>query len=102
MDQRGVKVLCSRKRFALSKANSQRKENAWPFFGRRRKNLFFSASYFHFLPCLINLRKKNCVFFFFLYSLKAKKQVTTLGPFGSFLVLPKIVLARAKPAFFTL
>jgi ribosomal protein L2 len=26
-------VLCSRKHFALSKTNSQRKENAWPFLG---------------------------------------------------------------------
>jgi hypothetical protein len=52
-------VLCSRKRFALSKANNQRKKNAWPFLGRREKNLFFSASYFRFLPCLIKLREKN-------------------------------------------
>jgi hypothetical protein len=95
-------VLCSRKRFAPSKANSQRKENARPFFGRRRKNLFFSASYFHFLPCLIKLREKKNVFFSFLYFLKAKKKVTTLGPFGSFLVFPKIALARAKLVFFAL
>jgi hypothetical protein len=43
----------------LAKANSQRKENAWPFLGRREKNLFFSTSYFHFLPCPIKLREKN-------------------------------------------
>jgi hypothetical protein len=51
-------VLCSRKRFALSKANSQRKENAWPFLGRR-EFYFFSASYSRFLPCLIKLKEKN-------------------------------------------
>jgi len=51
-------VLCFRKRFALSKVNSQRKENAWPFLGRKEFFFFFSASYFRFLPCLIKLREK--------------------------------------------
>jgi hypothetical protein len=37
-----------------------------------------------------------------LYSQKAKKKAATLGPFGSFLTLPRIALAGAKPAFFAL
>jgi len=47
-------------------------------------------------------QRKKYVFFSALYSLKAKKKAATLGPFGSFLTLPRIILARAKPAFFAL
>ncbi len=94
-------VLCSRKRFALSKANSQKKKNAWPFLGRREKNLFFSASYFCFLPCLIKLKEKN-TFSSLPFILRTQKKAATLGLFSSFLTLPRIALARAKPAFFAL
>jgi hypothetical protein len=96
------RVLCSRKRFALSKANSQRKENAWPFLGRREKNLLFFGLLFSFSSLPDKAQRKKYVFFSALYSLKAKKKAATLGPFGSFLTLPKIALARAKPAFFVL
>nr|AND50539.1 ribosomal protein L2 [Sphagnum orientale]AND50853.1 ribosomal protein L2 [Sphagnum falcatulum]UQM88493.1 ribosomal protein L2 [Sphagnum subsecundum] len=95
-------VLCSRKRFALSKANSQRKENAWPFLGRREKNLFFFGLLFSFSSLPDKAQRKKYVFFSALYSPKAKKKAATLGPFGSFLTLPRIALAGAKPAFFAL
>jgi len=92
-------VLCSRNRFALSKANSQRKENAWPFLGRREKNLFFFGLLFSFSSLPNKAQRKEYVFFSALYSSKAKKKAATLGPFGSFLTLPRIALAGAKPAF---
>ncbi len=64
-------VLCSRKRFALSKANSQRKENAWPFLGRREKNLFFFGLLFSFSSLPDKVQRKKYVFFSALYSPKA-------------------------------
>jgi hypothetical protein len=91
-------VLCSRKHFALSKANSQRKENAWPFLGQRE--LFFSGLLFLFSSLPHKAQRKKYVFFSAFYSPKAKKKAATLGPFGSFLTLPRIALAGAKPAFF--
>ncbi len=65
MDRRGVmlwKVLCT------FQSKQSKKKNTWPFFGRKKKNLFF-----RFLPYLIKLLRKQ-VFFSTFYSLKAKKK----------------------------
>nr|YP_010576524.1 ribosomal protein L2 [Andreaea regularis]UZN44065.1 ribosomal protein L2 [Andreaea regularis] len=93
-------VLRPGKHFAFSKANSQREENAWRFLGRREKNIFFFGLLFSFSALPSKAQKRKYVFFSALSSPKARRETATLGPFGSFLGLPRIALAGAKPAFF--
>jgi hypothetical protein len=62
---------------------------------------FKHIRFFRFLPCLIKLKEKKKNLLYPLFS-KGKKKAATLGPFGSFLTLPRIALARAKPTFFAL
>nr|YP_009136162.1 ribosomal protein L2 [Racomitrium emersum]AKC89416.1 ribosomal protein L2 [Racomitrium emersum] len=81
-------------------ANGQTEENAWRFFGRREKNLFFFGLLFSFSSLSKKAQRRNYVFFSALFSLKAKREAAILGPFGSFLDLPRIALAGAKPPFF--
>jgi hypothetical protein len=52
-------VLRPAKRFAFSKANSQREENAKRFLGRREKNIFFFGLLFTFfsLPFLLQRQR---------------------------------------------
>nr|YP_009047560.1 ribosomal protein L2 [Atrichum angustatum]AGN74351.1 ribosomal protein L2 [Atrichum angustatum]AHI16058.1 ribosomal protein L2 [Atrichum angustatum] len=95
-------VLRPAKRFAFSKANSQREENAWRFLGRREKNIFFFGLLFSFSSLPRKAQRRNYVFFSALSSPTAKRGAATLGPFGSFLALPGIALAVAKPDFFAL
>jgi hypothetical protein len=47
-------------------------------------------------------QRKNTFVLSPLFSERPKKKAATLGPFGSFLTLPMIALARAKPTYFTL
>jgi hypothetical protein len=63
---------------------------------------FQTHKIFSFSSLLDKTQRKKYVFFSALYSPKVKKKAATLGPFGSFLTLPRIALARAKPAFFAL
>lgn len=81
-------------------ANSQTEENAWRFLGRREKNLFFFSLLFSFSSLSKKAQRRNYVFFSALFSLKARREAAILGPFGSFLDLPRIALAGAKPPFF--
>nr|BDW36476.1 ribosomal protein L2 [Hyophila propagulifera] len=81
-------------------ANSQTEENAKRFLGRREKNIFFFSLLFSFSSLSKKAQRRNYVFFSALFSLKARKEAAILGSFGSFLVLPRIVLAGAKPPFF--
>lgn len=83
-------------------ANSQTEENAWRFLGRKEKNLFFFGLLFSFSSLSKKAQRRNYVFFSALFSLKAKREAAILGPFGSFLNLPRIALAGAKPPFFAL
>lgn len=81
-------------------ANSQIEENAKRFLGRKEKNLFFFGLLFSFSSLFKKAQRRNYVFFSALFSLKIKKEAAILGPFGSFLNLPRIALAGAKPPFF--
>jgi len=72
------------------------------FLVEEKKIFFFSASYFHFLPCMIKLRENNTFSSLPFILRRQKKKAATFGPFGSFLTLPRIALAGAKPAFFAL
>jgi hypothetical protein len=82
-------------------ANSQTKENAWRFLSRREKNLFFFGLLFLFSSLSKKAQRRNYVFFSALFFLKARREAAILGPFfGSFLDLPRIALAGAKPPFF--
>lgn len=81
-------------------ANSQTEENAWRFLSRREKNLFFFGLLFSFSSLSKKAQRRNYVFFSALFSLKARREAAILGPFGSFLDLPRIALAGAKPPFF--
>nr|BCX55460.1 ribosomal protein L2 [Scopelophila cataractae] len=81
-------------------ANNQTEENAWRLLGRREKNLFFFSLLFSFSFLSKKAQKKKRNFFSALFSLKARREAAILGPFGSFLDLPRIVLAGAKPPFF--
>jgi cell fate regulator YaaT (PSP1 superfamily) len=67
-------VLCSRKHFALSKANNQRKKMLGLFLVEEKKILFFSTFY-HFLPCLIKVKEKNMFFSCPLFSEGKKKRL---------------------------
>jgi hypothetical protein len=81
--------------------NSQTEENAWHFLSRREKNLFFFGLLFLFSSLSKKAQRRNYVFFSTLFSLKARKEAAILGHFfGSFLDLPRIALAGAKPHFF--
>nr|YP_009047321.1 ribosomal protein L2 [Ptychomnion cygnisetum]AGN74073.1 ribosomal protein L2 [Ptychomnion cygnisetum]AHI16069.1 ribosomal protein L2 [Ptychomnion cygnisetum] len=81
-------------------ANSQTQENAWRFLGRREKNLFIFGLLFSSFPLFGKAQRRNYVFFSALFSPETKREAVILGPFGSFLDLPRIASAGAKPAFF--
>nr|YP_004927639.1 ribosomal protein L2 [Anomodon rugelii]AEH99686.1 ribosomal protein L2 [Anomodon rugelii] len=81
-------------------ANSQTEENAKRFLGRREKNLFFFGLLFSSSFLFRKAQRRNYVFFSALFSPETKREAAILGPFGSFLDLPRIASAGSKPAFF--